>query len=124
MAQEKILIVEDEKEIAHLIQMSLRRSGYTVTALAESGEDALQAADEILPDLVLMDIELAGVLDGVETAELLHHRFEVPVVFLTGLSDDTTLHRSRSADAFGYLLKPFRPEQLVAAIETAYSGWV
>ena len=119
MAHEKILVVEDETEIAHLIQLFLRKTGYTVTALAESGEAALQAADRLLPDLVLMDIELAGALDGVETAELLHHRFSVPVVFLTGLSDDATLRRSRSADAFGYLLKPFRAEQLTAAIETA-----
>src|SRR5207244_13382023 len=88
-------------------------------AFPETGEQALRQAAELRPDLALMDIHLKGGLDGVEVAERLHGQFKIPVVFLTGLRDDKTLRRSRNAQAFGYLLKPFRPEELKASVELA-----
>src|SRR5437764_11723587 len=109
MASERILIVEDEAAVARLIETFLAHAGYNVVGLAETGEQALHQAAELRPDLALMDIHLKGGLDGVEVAERLRAQFNMPVVFLTGLRDDTTLQRSRNAQAFGYLLKPFRP---------------
>ena len=119
MAHEKILIVEDDPAIADLIGRYLRLAGYQVSATLRSGEQALAQVAQLQPDLALMDIALSGELDGVQAAEQLHARFDVPVVFLTGLADDKTLARSREARAFGYLLKPFRQEDLKTSIELA-----
>lgn len=114
-----ILVVEDDPAVADLIARYLRRSGYEVAACVATGEDALAEAARTRPDLALMDIELHGALDGVQTAGQLRTRFNVPVVFLTGLADDETLKRSQDAQAFGYLLKPFRQEDLKASIDLA-----
>jgi two-component system sensor histidine kinase UhpB len=119
MANVKILVVEDDPAVADLIARYLKRSGYSVAACVATGEDALTEAARARPDLVLMDIGLQGELDGVQTAGRLRARFDVPVVFLTGLADDETLKRSQGAQAFGYLLKPFRPEDLKASIDLA-----
>lgn len=119
MTQQRILIVEDERPVADLIRQYLLRAGYGVSGLARSGEEALQCAGQTSPDLALMDIQLEGAMDGVETARRLLSEFNIPVVFLTALADDRTLERSRGAQAFGYLLKPFREEELKASIELA-----
>lgn len=121
MANERILVVEDDPAVADLIALYLKRSGYDVAACVASGEAALAEAARARPDLALMDIELPGELDGVQTAGQLRARFNVPVVFLTGLADDETLKRSQGAQAFGYLLKPFRQEDLKASIDLALS---
>ena len=84
MAHEKILIVEDDPAIADLIGRYLRLAGYQVSATLRSGEQALAQVAQLQPDLALMDIALSGELDGVQAAEQLHARFNVPVVFLTG----------------------------------------
>src|SRR5262245_3499212 len=102
MTAKRILIVEDEAPIADLISRCLSRSGYKITATVPSGEEALAEAARQPPDLALMDVTLAGDLDGIQTAELIHARFDVPVVFLTGLADDATIERSQGAKAFGY----------------------
>ena len=121
MANERILVVEDDQAVAGLITLYLKRSGYEVAACAATGEDALVQAERTHPHLALMDIGLEGHLDGVETAERLRARFDVPVVFLTGLADDETIKRSQDAKAFGYVLKPFRPEDLKTSIDLALS---
>jgi two-component system sensor histidine kinase UhpB len=121
MSNGTILVVEDDPAVADLIARYLRRSGYEVAACVATGEDALAEAARTRPDLALMDIELHGALDGVQTAGQLRARFNVPVVFLTGLADDETLKRSQDAQAFGYLLKPFRQEDLKASIDLALS---
>lgn len=121
MSREKILIVEDDPTVADLIGRFLKLAGYQVAGSVGSGEQALIEAARLPPDLALMDIGLSGELDGVETAERLHARFDIPVVFLTGLADDDTIRRSREARAFGYLLKPFRQEDLKTSIDLALS---
>jgi two-component system, cell cycle sensor histidine kinase and response regulator CckA len=75
--------------------------------------------EEIRPHLIMMDINIQGDKDGVETATLVRERFQVPVVFLTANSDDATLHRAKQAQPYGFLLKPFEERELLAAIETA-----
>lgn len=121
MSNMKILVVEDDSAVADLIAQYLKRSGYEVVACVGTGEAALSEAARARPDLALMDIELRGALDGVQTAAQLRARFDVPVVFLTGLADDDTIKRSQDARAFGYLLKPFRQEDLKASIDLALS---
>jgi len=119
MAGERILVVEDETQVSDLIQRYLEKAGYSVVACLATGDAAVQEAERLRPDLALMDIHLPGKLDGVAAAEWLHERLSIPVVFLTGMADDATLLRSRGAEAFGYVLKPFGPEDLKASIELA-----
>src|SRR5690349_5921515 len=83
-----ILVVEDDEPVALFIQKSLIRMGYSVPTPCNSGEGALKAATELRPDLVLMDIGLSGAMDGIRAAEALRDLHGLPVVFLTGYSDD------------------------------------
>lgn len=119
MTETKVLIVEDERIVALDLQYQLRRLGYAVSDIASSGEEALRIAEEVQPDVVLMDIRLGGVLDGVETAEQLRDHSDVPVVFLTAYADDRTLERAKATEPFGYLLKPFEERELQVAIKIA-----
>ncbi|MDL1967794.1 MAG: response regulator [Deltaproteobacteria bacterium] len=119
MSNSRILIVEDEGIIAKDIQSTLTRSGYSVIGIASSGEEAIKKAMEIHPDLVLMDIVLEGAMDGVEAAEHIRDHFDIPVVYLTAYSDDTTLQRAKITEPFGYILKPFQEKELYTTIEMA-----
>lgn len=119
MSQATILVVEDETIVAKDIQCTLARLGYRAPATASSGEEALRKAAEIRPDLVLMDIVLKGSMDGVETARELRARYAVPVVYLTAYADDYALHRAKTTEPAGYLLKPFQTAELRPAIEMA-----
>ncbi len=119
MSNAQILVVEDEAIVARNIQMELRSMGYAVPAIAASGEEALQRAAEMHPDLVLMDISLKGAMDGVETTERMQERFDVPVVYLTACADECTLQRAKKTGPFGYLLKPYEERELQTTIEIA-----
>jgi two-component system cell cycle sensor histidine kinase/response regulator CckA len=114
-----VLIVEDERLVARELGMRLEEHGYRVTARVAAADEALRAASEQVPDLVLMDIRLEGERDGIETAELLHQRFDVPVIFLTAHSDDATVDRAKRSGAAGYLIKPPKERELLVAIEVA-----
>ena len=104
----QILVVEDERIVADDIKMSLQRLGYDVSGMTSSGEEAVKKAEEINPDLVLMDIVLEGKMDGVESASIIRYRFDIPVVYLTAYSDKKTLERAKVTEPFGYILKPFK----------------
>jgi signal transduction histidine kinase len=119
MAPAKILIVEDETIIAMGIEQSLQEAGYEICGLCNTGEKALDALAALQPDLVLMDIRLAGTLDGVETADRVRKICQLPVVFLTAMNDSSTLKRAKLAEPFGYVIKPCDDYELVAAIEIA-----
>ena len=114
-----ILIVEDEGIIAADLAACLEDLGYRVTGEAASGEDALCQATAHRPDLVLMDIQLAGEMDGITAAARLREEQDIPVIFLTSHADDATLQRARESQPFGYLIKPFAERELRAAIETS-----
>ncbi|MCP4396132.1 MAG: response regulator [bacterium] len=118
-AQAKILVVEDDVLIATIIEQRLRFMNYELAAKAVSGEQAIQQACETRPDLVLMDIQLIGDMDGIEAAEQIHSRLNIPVIYLTSNDDRETLRRIRSTDPFGYILKPFSEAELQVAIEIA-----
>jgi PAS domain S-box-containing protein len=119
MPTNSILVVEDESAFAQVVQIYLKRLGYDVTGVVSSGGEATRSVARQRPDLVLMDIEIQGTMDGVELAEQIRKEHDIPVIFLTGRSDEATLDRVHRSDSFGYLLKPFRPEELKAGIELA-----
>lgn len=119
MENVRILIVEDESLVAESIQMMLAKLGYDVSAMASSGEEAIQRAAETGPDLVLMDIALPGEIDGVEAAEEISARYDIPVVYLTAYADEETLQRAKITQPFGYVLKPFQRRELQSSIEMA-----
>ena len=106
-AKATILVVEDEGIVAREIQNMLKQRGYTVPAIVDSGEKAIEEAAALHPDLVLMDIVLKGNVDGVEAAEQIRARFDIPVVYLTAHAMESTLQRAKITEPYGYLLKPF-----------------
>ncbi len=114
-----ILVVEDEGIVARDLSQRLTHLGYRVPAISMTGEDALRQAEAIRPDLVLMDINLRGGMDGVETATRLRAKHSLPVIYLTAYSDQSTLDRAKQTEPYGYLLKPFVEPELQAAIEVA-----
>ena len=119
MANEKIMIVEDEYIVGREMQSFLSDMGFTVHQPIASGEEALRMAEVHQPDIILMDIYLAGEMDGVEAAGRIHEHLGIPIIFLTAYSDQAIIDRARLAEPFGYLLKPFEDQELKVAIEVA-----
>jgi CheY-like chemotaxis protein len=119
MTNARILIVEDEAITVAALKRELVSLGYEVAAIASTSDEALSAVELQKPDLVLMDITLAGAVNGIVAAVAIRGNFHVPVVFLTGNADDGTMKRAVGAGAFGYVLKPYTGAGLKAAIETA-----
>jgi len=119
LAHEKILIVEDEEIVVLDIRSALESSGYVVAATANSGDDAINKAAEVMPDLVLMDIVLKGTLDGINAADKIHALFNIPIIYLTAHTDESTLQRAKMSQPFGYVVKPFRERDLLITIEFA-----
>ena len=119
MSGAEIVIVEDETVVAMDLRSKLQRLGYRVPAVVGSGREAVSRVAEIGPDLVLMDIKLKGEMDGVATAQLIHSRFDIPVVYLTAYGDEATLERARVPETFGHLIKPVDESALRAAIDVA-----
>lgn len=117
--KENILVVEDERIIACDIKNCLEKFGYCVPDITAYGEKAVETAGTISPDLILMDIMLKGNKDGIQAAEEIMTRFNIPVIFLTAYSDECTLKKAKTAQPFGYILKPFEETQLITTIEIA-----
>ncbi len=119
MAEEKILVVEDDSIIAMEIQSRLESMDYNVVDILAYGEDVLDKASEHMPDLILMDIILKGEMDGIDTCEALKEKFDIPVIYLTAHADVATLERAKLTDPFGYILKPFVNRELQTSIDMA-----
>lgn len=119
MSRARILIVEDEGIIAQDIETTLEKLGYEVPAIAVVGEEAIEKASELRPDLVLMDIVLWGGMDGVEAAAHIRERLHIPVIFLTAHSDNATLQRAKVTGPYGYIVKPLVERELRIGIEMA-----
>ena len=123
MGSADILIVEDNTMVAEDCRDCLISLGYRVLSIAASGEEAIRKAETDRPDAVLMDIQLRGEMDGIEAAEQIYSRFDIPVLFLSAYSDPELLQRAKRVGAFGYLLKPFEERELHAMLEmTLYKG--
>ncbi|MBF0519264.1 MAG: response regulator [Nitrospirae bacterium] len=119
MLKKKILVVEDEAIIAKDIKKCLELIGYEITAAVATGQEALESLNHNKPDLVLMDIMLNGPQDGIETADAIKLRFDIPVIYLTAYADEQILERAKITEPFGYILKPFEETELRTTIEIA-----
>ena len=115
----RIMIVEDERILALDLAETLDELGYTVAGTASRGDEAIELARRLDPQLILMDVRLDGDVDGITAAETIRDEHDVPVVFLTAHADDDTLHRATSSDAAAYLVKPFKAPDLRCVIEIA-----
>ena len=113
-----ILVVEDEHIVARDIRAMLESLGYTA-GTAGSGEEALEKAAELRPDLILMDIVLKGRMDGIDAAAQVRDRLQTPVIYLTAHADEQTVQRAKLTAPYGYILKPFEERELYIAIELA-----
>jgi PAS domain S-box-containing protein len=118
MAELKILLVEDESIEAMDIKRTLESFDYEVPYIASSGEEAIQKALEIMPDLILIDIILKGEIDGIEAVSKIKE-LNIPVIFLTAHSEESTIERAKLTEPYGYLSKPYVPNELKIAIELA-----
>jgi two-component system, response regulator PdtaR len=114
-----LLVVEDDIHVGTVLEARLKTFGYQVCGLARTGPAAVRSALELHPDLVLMDILLEGDMNGVEAAELIHNQIDVPIVFITCLSDQSLLDRAIKANAYGYILKPYDNAELRYTLEIA-----
>lgn len=114
-----ILIVEDENIVALDIEHGLKRLGYNSLGSVNNGITALEKVAQYKPHLVLMDIQIKGPIDGIETAIRIRDTYNIPVIFLTAHADEATLQRAKAADPYGYLLKPFEETELHTVIQVA-----
>ena len=119
MTGKSVLVVEDNNITALDIQRRLEKLSYSVPAKARAGEEAIRRVAEVQPDLVLMDIRLCGEMDGVEAANEIRERFDIPVVYLTAYADEKTLERAKITEPSGYIVKPFDEGVLRTNIEIA-----
>jgi DNA-binding NtrC family response regulator len=119
VSKTRILIVEDEMIVAEDLVCKLGQLGYEISGTTRYGEDAIIHARELRPDLVLMDIQLAGTMNGIEAAGIIGLEYDLPVIYLTAHSDRATLEQAKVTESFGYLLKPFDDRVLGIHIEMA-----
>jgi DNA-binding LytR/AlgR family response regulator len=115
----RILIVEDEMLIAANISMQLENLGYEVIGIIPRGKEALNALKIDKPDLVLMDINIKGDMDGIETATQMQLESPSPIIYLTANTDDATFTRAKATNPYAFLSKPFKKLDLKHAIELA-----
>lgn len=116
----RILIVEDDTIIAMELMERLKELGYEVAGIVSSGIEAINTVKSTQPNLVLMDIRLSGKMDGIEAAERIREKLDIPVIFLTAYADEETLSRAKKTEPFGYILKPFDARMLHTNIEMAF----
>jgi CheY-like chemotaxis protein/DNA-binding PadR family transcriptional regulator len=115
----KILVVDDEAIITMQLEERLSAMGYSVAGMAASGEEAVDKARSIRPDLVLMDIVMPGKMNGIEAAKIVTEELDIPVVFVTSYADDTIIEKAKNVRPYGYIVKPFNELEIKAAIEVA-----
>ncbi len=119
MTRKKILIIEDEEITAIAIETYLESLGYIVTDSVNNAADAFKSVQKNTPDLVLSDIIIQGAITGCEISQKIHALFNIPIIFLTAHMDDEMLDYAIDSEAYGYILKPFKPFELKAALKLA-----
>ncbi len=115
----RLVIVEDDDELAQFIQLKLEHLGYNTVACTGNGVEAILLTGKLKPDLVLMDIVLLGDMDGISAAVEIHQQWQVPVVFLTSLDGDEVIEKVKYSNAYGYVVKPFTDRELKIGLEMA-----
>ena len=119
MAHIKILIVEDSTIIAMFVRHELFRLGIGNTEFASDGAQAIQMADTLRPNVILMDISLNSSIDGIEAAKYIRKNFRIPIIFMTGSTDEITVQRAINTAPVGFLPKPFELEELRETVQLA-----
>ncbi|HSA14953.1 MAG TPA: response regulator [Spirochaetota bacterium] len=119
MVSPQIMVVEDEGVVAQDIKFTLKSLGYSIPAIASSGEEAIAKINEFSPDLVLMDIRLKGKMDGIKATKKISEDFDIPVVYLTAYADEKTIARAKKTMPYGFVIKPFEKNDLKSVIEVA-----
>ena len=117
----KILVVEDDMIIAANISLQLTTLGYEVTGIVPRGEAAIRHVEENQPDIILLDINLKGSLDGIETAHAILERWDIPVIYVTANTDEATFNRARATRPYAFIAKPIKNIDLQRAIELTIS---
>ena len=117
MTGESILVVEDNGVIALQIGELLEKNGYRISDTTAYGEEAVTMAEKKRPDLICMDIELMGKLDGIETAQKIHEHANIPIIYLTAYSDSGRFARAMETAPYNYLVKPFTERELIASVQ-------
>lgn len=115
----KILVTEDDMVSALLLKKALEKNHHEIIGVADSGEMALDILEKNKADIVMMDINLAGKLDGIKTTEIINEKFKIPVVYLTASSDSETLQKVAGTNPSAYVIKPFNIRELNMVIELA-----
>lgn len=117
----KILLVEDDMIIAADVSMQLQQLGYEVMDILSEGEEVLPLLEQGLPDIIIMDIHLKGQIDGVQTAQMVYDKYQLPIIFLTANSDEHTFNRAKATKPYAFIAKPFKRRDLIRAIELVIS---
>lgn len=119
MTSLRIFLVEDDNVLARTTEWRIEKLGYEFAGRAASGDEAIRVVAARKPDIILMDINLQGEMDGILTARIIKKDFDIPVIFLTSCMDKETIALAKTAEPRGYLVKPFENKDLMAAIELA-----
>ena len=119
MDKAKILIVEDDNMLCTVFEMFLEELGYSHCGTVASGEAALELLEKTKPDLILMDIHLEGEIDGVDTAKIIFEQYNIPIIYISGDSDVTTVKRAVLSNSYGFMTKPVYKNNLELNIEFA-----
>jgi len=117
----RILIVEDDKMLCTIFEMFIVQLEYELVGISQTGKEALEICEVNRPDVILMDIHLAGQLNGIETAKIISERFDIPVIFVTSDIEEETIHSATYNNTYGFLMKPIYKSSLGVTIEFAYS---
>jgi DNA-binding LytR/AlgR family response regulator len=117
----KLLIVEDDMIIAAKVSMQLTNLGYEVTGIVPRGEEAIRHVEDNIPDIVLLDINLKGMLDGIETALAIHKIADIPIIYITANTDEATFNRAKGTRPHAFISKPIKNLDLQRAIELTIS---
>lgn len=115
----RVIIVEDEFVVREDITELMTRAGYEVTASFDKAENALPAIRDTCPDLVLIDVRLAGKMDGIQLAERVLESVRIPLIYITANSDSVTYERAKSTRPHAFLIKPFSASNLLASVDLA-----
>lgn len=123
MSKIRVLVIEDSALIAEDIAYKLGKHHFEVAEIFDRGEEAIEYLKKNQPDLVLLDIKLAGALDGISTGYIIQRDYALPIIYLSDLADAETLNRAKQTRPANYLTKPFNEADLVRAIDLAFSNF-
>ncbi|WP_321506161.1 response regulator [uncultured Methanoregula sp.] len=115
----RILIVDDDPIITKLISIMLQKKGYHVVGVVASGEESILRAAELNPDLVIMDVSLAGEMDGLDAAHYIFQLFQYPIIFITAMSEEELFERAKYSQPYGIIFKPFTMLEISTNVDLA-----